>query len=70
MADTHLTPEAAGFALIKAHRAGTTKLSRKAGSFAGELIVDQSSPLSPKQVDWLAALLSKAGLPPLAGDGL
>lgn len=42
--------------------------SRKAGQFLGQLVVDES-PLSEAQADWLARLLSRAGLPPLgAGE--
>lgn len=38
------------------------RLSRKAGQFLGQIVVDPT-PLSPSQADWLAKLLSKAGLP-------
>jgi hypothetical protein len=44
---------------------GNYRLSRKAGQFLGQLVVDPS-PISAKQVDWLAKLLDLAGLPPLA----
>lgn len=43
------------------------KLSRKAGSFLGQCAVD-ATPLTPAQSDWLATLLNRAGLPPVAGD--
>ena len=43
-----------------------SRLSRKAGSFLGQLAVDPT-PLSDKQADWLATLLDRAGLPPLEG---
>jgi hypothetical protein len=36
-------------------------LTRKAGSFLGQCAVDQS-PLTDKQLDWLAALAERAGL--------
>ena len=47
---------------------GTYRLSRKAGQFMGQLAVDPS-PMSAAQADWLAKLLVKHGLPPLAGEG-
>ena len=40
------------------------RLTRKAGSFLGQLAVD-STPLSEAQSSWLATLLDRAGLPPL-----
>lgn len=47
---------------------GGFRLSRKAGQFLGQLAVD-SSPLSEAQDGWLAKLLERAGLPPLAIGG-
>ncbi len=47
---------------------GGFKTSRKAGQFLGQLTVDPS-PMSAAQADWLAKLLDKAGLPPLAEGG-
>jgi hypothetical protein len=44
------------------------RLTRKAGSFLGQLVVDPT-PMSPAQRDWLATLLDRAGLPPLAEGG-
>jgi hypothetical protein len=44
------------------------RLTRKAGSFLGQLVVD-SNPMSDAQQSWLATLLEKAGLPPLADGG-
>lgn len=44
------------------------RLTRKAGSFLGQLAVD-ATPMSPAQREWLATLLSRAGLPPLADGG-
>lgn len=44
------------------------RLTRKAGSFLGQLAVDDT-PLSPAQSDWLGTLLDRAGLPPLEGEG-
>ena len=46
----------------------TSRLSRKAGQFLGQLAVDPS-PMSDAQADWLAKLLDRAGLPPLAEGG-
>jgi len=47
---------------------GSPRLSRKAGQFLGQLVVD-SSPMSEAQADWLAKLLVRAGLPSLAEGG-
>ena len=47
---------------------GGFRLSRKAGQFLGQIAVDPA-PLSELQADWLAKLLDKAGLPPLAAGG-
>lgn len=55
---------AAALALLN----GGFRLSRKAGQFLGQLVVD-TSPLSRAQVDWLRNLLERAGLPPLADGG-
>jgi hypothetical protein len=44
---------------------GTIRLTRKAGSFLGQCCADPT-PLSEAQEDWLATLLERAGLPPLA----
>ncbi|MEJ7926365.1 hypothetical protein WG908_06280 [Sphingobium sp. AN641] len=43
------------------------RLTRKAGSFLGQTAVDPT-PLTPAQSEWLATLLERAGLPPIAGD--
>lgn len=47
---------------------GNHRLSRKAGQFLGQLAVDPS-PMSEAQADWLAKLLDRAGLPPMAEGG-
>jgi hypothetical protein len=44
---------------------GGGRLTRKAGSFLGQLCCD-TTPLSDAQYEWLATLLDRAGLPPLA----
>lgn len=55
---------AAALALLN----GNHRLSRKAGQFLGQLAVD-STPMSEAQADWLAKLLDRAGLPPMAEGG-
>lgn len=47
---------------------GNYRLSRKAGQFLGQLAVDPS-PMSDAQADWLAKLLERNGLRPLAVGG-
>jgi hypothetical protein len=47
---------------------GTSRLSRKAGQFLGQLAVDPA-PMSERQASWLAKLLDRAELPPLAEGG-
>ena len=62
MTDSPFTDHrAAALALLT----GSSRLSRKAGQFLGQLTVD-ASPMSAAQADWLAKLLDRAGLPPLA----
>lgn len=48
---------------------GNHRLSRKAGQFLGQLAVDPT-PMSEAQADWLAKILDRAGLPPLAEGGV
>lgn len=52
------------FSLIEAHRAGDTKLTRKAGSLCGQPVADPQ-PLTESQASWIAILLERAGLPPV-----
>lgn len=47
---------------------GDCRLTRKAGQFLGQIAVDPS-PMSEAQADWLAKLLDRAELPPLAEGG-
>ena len=47
---------------------GNHRLSRKAGQFLGQLAVDPT-PMSEAQADWLAKLLDRASLPPMAEGG-
>ena len=42
---------------------GNYSLTRKAGQFLGQLVVDPS-PLTEAQANWLSKLLTKHGLPP------
>jgi hypothetical protein len=59
-----LSPRTAALALLNSDAA----LTRKAGSFLGQVVADPS-PLTEAQRDWLAKLLSRAELPPLADGG-
>lgn len=43
-------------------------LTRKAGSFLGQLVAD-ATPMTAAQSDWLGKLLDRASLPPLANGG-
>ena len=43
-------------------------LTRKAGSFLGQLVAD-ATPMTAAQRDWLNKLLDRASLPPLADGG-
>lgn len=52
------------FAILVAFREGKTKVTRKAGNFLGECVVDPS-PLSEKQAEWLNTLAERAGVPVL-----
>jgi hypothetical protein len=58
----------AAWALLEAHRTGAAKLTRKAGSLCGQLVVDPQ-PLTAAQKEWVEILLVKAGLPPLRESG-
>ncbi len=64
MADPFVTPRDAALAALQSG----TRMSRKAGSFLGQLVVDDT-PMTPKQADWLATILDRADLPPLADGG-
>lgn len=61
MTDHFQSPRDAALALLT----GYSSLTRKAGSFLGQCVVD-STPLTPAQTSWLATLLERAELPPLA----
>jgi hypothetical protein len=62
MSAPFIDQRAAALALLN----GDSRLSRKAGSFLGQLAVDPT-PMSDRQLDWLGTLLSRAGLPPFDG---
>jgi hypothetical protein len=46
-----------------------SRLTRKAGSFLGQCVVDPM-PLTNAQRDWLDTLLERAALPPLMEEGV
>jgi hypothetical protein len=66
MTAPYATPSAAAWALLDACRSGQIAITRKAAGFLGETAIDPT-PLSEKQRNSLATLLTKAELPPLAG---
>ena len=45
------------------------RLTRKAGSFLGQVVADPA-PLTPAQREWLSALLNRAELPGLEDGGM
>lgn len=47
---------------------GNARLTRKAGSFLGQLCVDET-PMTPAQTSWMATLLERGELPKLAEGG-
>jgi len=64
MTDPYPNPRSAALALLN----GGDRLTRAAGSFLGQIVVEPT-PLSEKQENWLATLLDRAGLPPLSSGG-
>lgn len=64
MADCFHDRRSAALALLEKGN----RLTRQAGSFLGQLCVDDT-PMSEKQEGWLASLLGRAGLPPLSDGG-
>lgn len=54
-------PRSAALSLLNSD----ARLTRQAGSFLGQLVVDPT-PLSEKQRSWLETLLDRGGLPSLA----
>jgi hypothetical protein len=65
MADSFACHRAAALALLNSGE----RLTRKAGSFCGQLAVDPT-PMTPAQQSWMATLLERASLPPLASGGV
>ncbi|QIK77974.1 hypothetical protein G7077_02650 [Sphingomonas piscis] len=61
----HPFPDQRSAALALLNAGG--RLTRKAGSFLGQLAVDPT-PMTEAQSDWLTTLLERAGLPPLAKE--
>ena len=57
-------PRTAALALLN----GEFRLTRKAGSFLGQLAAEPG-PLSDAQGSWLSTLLERAELPPLSEGG-
>ena len=58
------TQRAAALALLNSG----ARLTRKAGSFLGQLAVDPT-PMSPAQREWIETLLTRNDLPQLADGG-
>ncbi|MBL9066482.1 MAG: hypothetical protein JNN10_09340 [Sphingopyxis sp.] len=56
------------WALFDAHKSGIAPLSRKGGSFVGQLAVDPPSALTASQADWLTKLVDRAGLRSMGGE--
>lgn len=63
--DPFPTPRDAALALLNNHH---RNLNRRCGQFLGQIAVEDFD-LSGKQADWLAKLLERADLPPLADGG-
>ncbi len=63
---TDRRPERAAALLLLTAHADT--LTPKGGQFLGQIAVSEN-PLTEKQAKWLAAMLERAGLPPLANGG-
>lgn len=63
-ADEHIYPFATPRAAALAVLTSDAKVSRRAGSFLGQCVVDPT-PLTKPQLDWLQLILRRAGLPPL-----
>lgn len=65
MTGAFTSPRGAALALLTDHH---RQLNRRSGQFLGQIAVEGLD-LSDKQADWLAKLLERAGLPPLADGG-
>lgn len=64
MVEPFVNHQAAAMALLTAG----APLKRNEGQFLGGIAFD-ANPLTAKQADWIAILLTKHGLPPLAVGG-
>lgn len=60
MADPFTNHRDAALALLNGNR----RFTRNAGSFLGQIVVDDT-PLTEKQAGWLGRMLDRHGLPPL-----
>lgn len=58
-----MTVSETAWALFDAHKSGASPLTRKAGSFVGQLAVDPPAALTTSQAEWLNKLAGRAGLP-------
>ncbi len=63
---TDRRPERAAALLLLTAHADT--LTPKGGQFLGQIAVSEK-PLTERQAGWMAAMLERAGLPPLANGG-
>ena len=66
MSAVHKSQQTAAMALFVHCQNGELHLTRKAGSFLGQLVADPT-PMTEAQASWLGKLLINAGLPEL-GD--
>jgi len=64
MSDVFTSQRDAAMALLTRGPDDANRLSRRAGSFLGQLAVDPT-PMSEAQRNWLATLLDRAGMPQL-----
>ena len=64
MSAVHQSQQAAAMALLMHCQNGEIHLTRKAGSFLGQLEADPT-PMTEAQASWLDKLLMNAGLPEL-----
>ena len=64
MSTVHKSQQAAAMELFMHCQNGEIHLTRKAGSFLGQLVADPT-PMTEAQASWLDKLLMNAGLPEL-----
>ena len=66
MTQPFTSKRAAALALLNlAGRPEAKGLSKRSGSFLGQLAAEPPESLSPAQADWLAGLLERNNLPPM-----